>query len=127
MPLLHFYRCRRCQTVATAPFKAEFGPPVRCILCRSYMTWLYADQITTPEEDALARRGVVYNPFTAVPDKTCDNTGCRNFVGPITGIELAGIGSFCSAHCADAAALRHEAAQSQPSADLMGVPNGSES
>jgi hypothetical protein len=123
MSFLHTFQCRACRTVATAPFKSEFGAPVRCILCRSYMTRLYGELITTDEQRALARRGVVYNPFTAVADKTCDNQGCRNFVGPITGIALAGIGSFCSTVCADEAASRQQA-ESSPPADLMGVPNG---
>jgi hypothetical protein len=62
MTLLHTFQCWGCKTVATAPFRGEFGNPLRCILCRSYMKWLYSEPITTPDQQALASRGVVYNP-----------------------------------------------------------------
>ena len=59
---LHTYQCRNCKTVATAPFRAQQGNPVGCILCHSYMTHLYGEAITTPVQQDLARRGIVYNP-----------------------------------------------------------------
>ena len=56
--LLHWYKCRTCRTLATTPAKGA----LRCNLCPCYLTYLYTVPVTTPEEQALAARGLVYNP-----------------------------------------------------------------
>lgn len=52
---LHFYRCPTCQTVATAPFKAKYGEPIRC-LCRGVMKFLFTDEVERPQQR------VIFNP-----------------------------------------------------------------
>jgi hypothetical protein len=58
--VLFFYQCRSCRTIATTPAKAT--TTLRCNLCRSYLRLLYVQPITTAAEQALAARGLVYNP-----------------------------------------------------------------
>ena len=118
---LHVYGCKRCGTVASTPSRHEFGNPLLCNLCFSFMKRLYSEPITSDEGRALAARGVVYNPGQERKPKTCDNVGCSKLVGMLYGVDLKGVGLFCSAKCADEGVKRHEAALEQPPADLMGV------
>jgi hypothetical protein len=62
MTYLHAYQCRVCKTTACMPFKADYVQPLRCNLCRSFMTHLYAEEVTTPAQEAWVKRGLVYNP-----------------------------------------------------------------
>jgi hypothetical protein len=117
---LHVYRCKRCGTVASTASKHEYGNPLLCNLCFSFMTRLYSEPITSEEGRALAQRGVVYNPGQTIRPKTCDNVGCSKRVGILYAVDLKGVGLFCSAKCADEGVKRHEAAMAQPPASLMG-------
>ena len=62
-PHLHTYQCPRCKTVATAPIRYP-SRDLCCILCRSYMKWLWSDPVVTPAQQALYDRGPVWNPGT---------------------------------------------------------------
>jgi len=59
---LYVYQCRVCSTVAVAAHKAVYGDPLTCVLCHSWMKFLYATPIETDEQRSWAKRGLVYNP-----------------------------------------------------------------
>lgn len=61
---LHFYMCRNCKQTAVAPVRYLFGE-LCCVGCNSYLRWMWSDKITTPEQRALAARGLVFNPGTS--------------------------------------------------------------
>lgn len=63
--LLHTYRCRLCKTLATSTATYNTGRPLFCVLCACQMYRLASDLITTPEQQALAARGLVWNPGTS--------------------------------------------------------------
>ena len=60
---LHTYQCPNCQTVATSTVRTERGSDLRCNMCQSWMRFLFSEPITTDAQRALARRGLVFNPY----------------------------------------------------------------
>lgn len=74
---LHFYQCRNCKTVATSPVVHDFGRPLCCNICRSYMKFMWSELITTPEQEALAARGPVWNPGVETQTMPHDGEGRR--------------------------------------------------
>lgn len=105
---LYTYQCKSCKTVAVAAFSSNGGKCVRCNLCRSPMLFLCAEPVTTDEQRALWRQGIVYNPGVPKAEPlTCDT--CKGRVSLLYGVRIAGVGRFCSAKCADEGVKRHEA------------------
>jgi hypothetical protein len=65
MERLYTYQCRNCKTVATSPTAHDFGRPLCCNQCHSYMKLLWSEPVTTDAQRALWHRGPVWNPGTA--------------------------------------------------------------
>ena len=61
---LNFYQCRNCKQTAVAPVRYLYRE-ICCIGCASYLRWMWSEPITTPEQTALANRGLVFNPGTS--------------------------------------------------------------
>lgn len=59
---LHTYQCENCKTVATSTVRMH-AAELRCNMCQSWMRHLFSDPITTDAQRALARRGLVFNPY----------------------------------------------------------------
>lgn len=74
---LHYFRCRICASILVTGYKARNYEP--CNGCRSYMKWLFAEPVETPEQiecaKEVARMGRVFRwspgvePFKHVPTK----------------------------------------------------------
>jgi hypothetical protein len=61
---LYLYQCKTCGTTAVAAHKATYGEPYTCLLCRSWMKFVYGMPVETPEQRSWHTRGLVYNPGT---------------------------------------------------------------
>ena len=66
MDKLFTYRCPRCKGLAVSVvYHHRDGRPLCCILCGSYMRFMWEEAITTAEQRAWADRGLVWNPGTS--------------------------------------------------------------
>lgn len=63
---LHTYQCSFCKTVATSTVRTG---QTRCNLCGQWMRYLWTEPIRTEAQRALARRGLVYNPYVQQEQK----------------------------------------------------------
>jgi hypothetical protein len=69
--VLFWYQCHKCKTVATSPIQHDRRDrPLCCIQCHCYMRFLYSVPADTPELQALAQRGPVWNPGTSAEADT---------------------------------------------------------
>lgn len=106
---LHTYRCSFCKTVATTPVKSSSPRDVKCVTCLRWMGYLFSQTIDTLELQALADRGLVYNPHvsTDVIRKRCDT--CKTLVDKAAMVNLGVGGRYCSQPCADIGTEKHRA------------------
>lgn len=107
--VLHIYQCSFCKTTASRPYHDDLAP-LKCGLCLRYMRKLSSSKITTPEQQALADRGTVFNPFVEVGPikRMCDT--CKTICVRDEMIALGVGGRYCSKACADIGTEKHRAA-----------------
>lgn len=74
---LHFYMCKNDKTLASSPVRHHYVRPLCCNLCHSYMRYVWSEAITTPEMQALADRGPVWNPGVESQTMAGDGEGRR--------------------------------------------------
>lgn len=63
---LHTYQCSFCKTVATSTVRTG---QTRCNLCGQWMRYGWSEPIRTEAQRALAKRGLVYNPYVQQEQK----------------------------------------------------------
>lgn len=115
---LHTYQCSNCKTVATTPAKTE-SRDLQCVVCRRWMRHIFTQPIDTLELQALADRGLVFNPHIpagASTKRPCAN--CRTRVEKASMIDLGAAGRYCSQSCADEGSEKHRQAMERVDAGL---------
>ncbi len=116
--MLHYFTCRVCSTVMTLPVLVRKYE--RCNGCRSWMAHKFSVPVETAEQEAIWKRGRVFNPHKGTTPARCDMCGRHIFSEPVghdTFIE--GVGQFCrdkpvlKRFCTTEGLKRHEAAMTR--------------
>jgi hypothetical protein len=98
---LHFYQCSFCKATATSPVLVKTF--IKCNACGRLLRYLWSEAITDDRLRDLAKRGLVFNPFTTPPTPPsdpvlrCHHRGCHVYAPKSTMLD----GLFCSQVCAD--------------------------
>lgn len=94
---LHTYQCGNCKTLATTTVRLS---PLRCQVCRSFMTYGWSAPIVSDEDRARAAKGIVFSPgrmpLEPIPSiQRCGRRGCGQYRPPAALLN----GRFCSEAC----------------------------